>query len=805
MSREGFFYFSALVPNFREMLLHMRRILAPVVLLILAGMRADGQAALDSLAGHFMRYIKSDNTEKIFVLTDKAFYGTGETMWLKAWCLDSLSNRYIHKSKDLFVDLVDDKDSVVSQVLFSLALEHTNGKMTLPGTLKEGYYWLRGYTSNILKEDSSRIFVKPIYVINPNKPNPKALSTYATRSDAGAEDTSAPSLLFFPEGGSIISGTTATVGFRSLDSKGRPVNVTGYVTDTRNDTLAKFTTLFAGTGKFSFDAYNPRKYVAHIKWQNGRDLAFPLPLIDQFATQLSVVDQTDRVVHIRVSQGDSLYKKHKTTYLLGVSRDSLCFAATGTDMYEVNIQKGVFPQGMATLYLFDDKNRMVSQRTVYIDNDTNRIVSATDKSTYSPLEKVNMNIGVSPGGDTHTIKALLAVSVTDNRFSVNTPVVTAHHYSAEETDLLMLTRQDLYPGWKYGMDNRASVSQYADSNLLNIRGRVTDKKDRPLSGYIVNLFSRTQATIFQIDTTDANGRFRFSLPDYDDGTQFNLKLTNLKGESQDGKVILDKFPFPEFKTPTKLKKGFDQSELATIRSTRERLLDTAGEANGNLLKPAIVPGKTGATTIDPNKRVSPFSYIITPDKYYNDINGLVNAINTVPGFNSGIGSMSGATGTMGVQPIVVLDGVQLNLTGDVKSFLQTLDPTQIEFIEVLMGPLTALYGVQAAGGVLLIHQVTQGKEIAQVIDKGLTTIYPKGYFNQPDFSAPDYSKKDSKKSQPADRRSTLYWNANLLTDNNGKATLNFYTSNEQSTYSATIVGITDGGDIVSKRIQFRCQ
>jgi TonB-dependent Receptor Plug Domain len=781
----------------------MRRILPAAVVFIVVAIRVDGQASMDSLAGHFMRYVKSDNTEKVFILTDKAFYGTGETMWLKAWCLASLSNRYIHKSKTLFVDLVDDKDSVINQLVFNLALERTNGKITLPGTLKEGYYWLRGYTSNILREDSNRIFVKPIYLINPGKPNPKALSAYAIRSDAGVEeDTSAPRILFFPEGGSIISGTTATVGFHSLDSKGRPVGVTGYVTDTHNDTVAKFTTLLPGTGKFSFDAYNPRKYFAHIKWQNGRDVIYPLPLIDQFASQLSVVDQTDQVVHVRVSQGDSLYKKHKTTYLLGVSRDSLCFAATGTDMYEVNIQKANFPQGMATLYLFDDKNRMVSQRTVFIDNDTNRIVTATDKSTYSPLEKVNMNIGVAHGPDNQSIKALLAVSVTDNQFAANNPDVPLHHYTADETDLLMLTRQDLYQGWKYGMDSRASALEYEDSDLLSIKGRVTDKKDQPLMGCIVNLFSKSQGTIFLIDTTNTNGRFHFSLPDFDDGAQFNLKLTNLKGQGQDGKVILDKFPFPEFKTPHELKKGFAQSEIATIRRMRERVIDTTTNA---VMKPATVQGKTGAASIDPNKRVSPFSYIITPDKYYNDINGLVDAISAAPGFNAGLGSLNGATGSMGVQPLVVLDGVQMTLSGDVKSFLTTLDPTQIEFVELLYGPLTATYGVQGAGGIIMITEVTNGKEITQVTDKGVTTIYPKGYFNQPDFSGPDYSKKDPKKSPSTDHRSTLYWNANVLTDNNGKATLNFYTSNEQSTYSATIVGITDGGDIVSKRIQFRCQ
>ena len=101
------------------------------------------------------------------------------------------------------------------------------------------------------------------------------------------------------------------------------------------------------------------------------------------------------MLKMQVSLGDSLYKKHKVTRMLGMSRDSLCFAAEGTDMYQVNVPLAGFPLGRACFILFDDQGNIVSQRSVYTrSGDSGRIVAATDKTDYSPGDNVNLRIGV---------------------------------------------------------------------------------------------------------------------------------------------------------------------------------------------------------------------------------------------------------------------------------------------------------------------------------------------------------------------------------------------------------------------------
>jgi hypothetical protein len=793
-------------------------------LLLAAGLTiavaANGQSSLDDLAGKFVKYVRADRKEKLIVLTDKSFYSVGETIWLKAWCLDSLSNRFVYLSKNLFVDLVNDKDSVISQLLFNIPGRKTAGKVLLPANLDEGYYWLRAYTTRILKGDSGRIFVKPIYVVNPNKPNPRALAAHVNKLAAVSEDTSAPSVLFYPEGGSIISGTTASVAFRSISSQGKLVDVSGYVTDPLHDTVARFSSA-QGMGEFTFDAFNPRKYTAHIIW-GGRELNYPLPALDQFASQLTVIGRDDRSLKMQVSLGDSLYKKHKATRILGISRDSLCFAAVGTDMYQVNVPLANFPVGRACFFLFDEKDNLVSQRSVYIgSSDSGRIIAATDKADYSPGDKVNLSIGVKAEHNNPVMTTLLSVSVTDDRITGDhgraeedieglpaTDDAQFRGYSPAALDLLMLTEPPSYADWGKASANQGQdAARFVDSNLLNIRGKAVSKTNEPLRHYIVNLVS-SENGLFLADTTDMDGRFQFPVSEYDDGVKFNMKLTDIKGKGTEGKLVMDKLDYPQFRTPQALKRGFASEELSAIRRYRGTL-EASGQTetkDSTLLKPVTVEGRKKLPDYDEAKRASPFSDVIGPDQMRKGgVDEIYNALSSIPGFTSGV-NRNVSAGSMNVDAFLVLmDGVDINTGGDIKGFLESLDETNIEFIEVLKGPLTAIYGVQGAGGVILIHSVNGSAPVLQTNDQGVTTIHPKGYYNQSDVYASGYDKKKGSTAVTGTGdAATLYWNANIPTDNLGNAKVDFFTGRRQATYSAAIVGVTPGGDILEKKIQIKC-
>jgi len=305
------------------------------------------------------------------------------------------------------------------------------------------------------------------------------------------------------------------------------------------------------------------------------------------------------------------------------------------------------------------------------------------------------------------------------------------------------------------------------------------------------------------------------MSEYDDGTRFNMKLTTMKGRGTEGKLILDKIDYPKFSTPRALKRGFNPEELAMIRRYKEiqAASDQSFGKDSTVLKPVTVQGRKKLPDEDEAQRASPFSDVIGPDQLHQGgVDMVYNALSNIPGFTSGInqtasGSASSGSASSGTtSTLVLMDGVQVNTGGDLKGFFETIDESNIEFIEVLKGPLTAIYGMQGSAGVILVHTVNHNQSVVQVNDKGISTIYPKGYANQQDvFTAGSEKKKGSAATAGTVDASTLYWNANLLTDNLGNAKVDFFTGTRQATYSAAIVGITPGGDIVEKTIQIKCR
>ena len=787
----------------------------------------DAVPNLDALANQFMTSIKADNKEFVLVHTDKGVYNAGEAIWFQAYCLNEGSHKFFRRSRNLFVDLVNDKDSVVRQLILNLQMQKTNANIILPASLPEGYYWLRAYTKNILQEDANLIWVQPVYLINNESAHGKPRASKPSMIVRDTSDQSKPVITFFPEGGSIISGTDNVVAFRSWDQHGNPIDVSGYITDSYDTavSVSKFRTSMPGFGKFKFSAWKSRKYTAHIIWNGKKEFRYPLPLINQYGYQLSVTGDTPDGFTIQVSLGDSLYKKDKTSYLIGVSRDSLCFASVGSDMYVVNITKSRFPEGNATLLLFDDQGKIESQRSVYIPRKDIDVDLRTNKENYGPREKVDLSISLD-STDNKNEMALVSVAVTDDhlvnfhnqegnwvKWQRGNPELPASlaNPDAEEWDLLMLTQNNLFSDWKYNRNGTgfASESTLDDQDIMGISGKVLDKKDEPVPKQIVTLVSKQSGALFESDTTDDAGQFYFPFSDVD-GVPFSLRAVS--GTGQDKRIVMDSMRFPLVRTPAHLKKYFSAEEVDSIIALRNRepeVIVVAGR--GKELKPVIVRG-TQPSTYEQSKRMSQFTTIITSDEIERDrkgANNIGNILLRTPGLTlrNGFLVAQGGGRDMGAnsEPLIVVDGVPVKIDADITietnrspdiNYLNGME-SSIDFIEVLSGPQAAMYGMQGDNGAILVYS-ENGRNRGSTGNNGFLNYVHKGYFNSPEFPQPAYDKKEIKKAAVPDLRSTIYWSGNVLTDPKGKATLSFYTADEAASYTIIVTGVTSSGGLLYK-------
>ena len=65
---------------------------------------------------------------------------------------------------------------------------------------------------------------------------------------------------------------------------------------------------------------------------------------------------------------------------------------------------------------------------------------------------------------------------------------------------------------------------------------------------------------------------------------------------------------------------------------------------------------------------------------------------------------------------------------------------------------------------------------------------PLGWQKPARFYSPKYDSPESKRSKAKDNRITLYWNPAVKLDENGEATISFYTSDSDSQYRIEVEG-----------------
>jgi hypothetical protein len=379
----------------------------------------------------------------------------------------------------------------------------------------------------------------------------------------------------------------------------------------------------------------------------------------------------------------------------------------------------------------------------------------------------------------------------------------------EQMDILMMARntfKDMMLG-----NNRPVFYSDSDS-LLYIRGNAFLSNEKPAANKIATIFSKSTSAAFDIDTTSDAGRFVFPLTEYPDSTRFLIQVSSPQGAVERTDIILDKFKFPEVRTVLAREKF--TMRPTTVNHFLKVYPDTLSGIRGDELSPVTVKGyKKKDLSYDPSKRVSSDSKIVTSEDIGKGANSVSNAFLRVPGVQiingfvafNGVSSFSPGAST---EPMVLVDGIQVFPTAGglssspVLNYLDQLNPDDISFIEVLTGPQGSVYGVRGGNGVVLVNSKRM------VDDPGgnsPNTFLVRGYHTPPAFMMPDYSNAKMKAGKFNDFRSTLYWEAARLTDQNGQIKIPFFTADIAASYKVIITGITSRGDVIHRTISFRTE
>ncbi|MEP5612890.1 MAG: hypothetical protein ABJP45_11600, partial [Cyclobacteriaceae bacterium] len=138
-------------------------------------------------------------------------------------------------------------------------------------------------------------------------------------------------------------------------------------------------------------------------------------------------------------------------------------------------------------------------------------------------------------------------------------------------------------------------------------------------------------------------------------------------------------------------------------------------------------------------------------------------------------------------PLYLLDGTFVNA-----GVINSINPLDVLFVDILKGADAALFGSRGANGAIAVYTRREpAKEVAS--KSGALNMTHPGYYRAREFYTPDYQVVRDEHAKP-DVRSTLYWNPTVFTDTAGMDPLVFYTSDQKGEFDVSIEGITMNGD-----------
>jgi hypothetical protein len=353
-----------------------------------------------------------------------------------------------------------------------------------------------------------------------------------------------------------------------------------------------------------------------------------------------------------------------------------------------------------------------------------------------------------------------------------------------------------------------------EDSLFYIKGRLTTNKGEALANQTVNLISKEGDGIFMAATTDAGGRFLFPVAGYTEQTQFIIQAQTIKDKSVKPTIKLDSFSLPHVQLPAYLKRPLSIATTKRMAYLR-KYADTSFSSTGNgWLQQVRVDTKKKSADGDKTRKSS--SVLTSEQLMQLGMGNIGIGLLRMPGVQLiegivtfyGPSDMNGRTARS--EPMVLMDGNQLSLSGSAGGtssspliqFLNSLNPREIDYIEVFKGPEASIYGLRGGNGVISIKT---SSKIHQDFTSGEGNVFRfsgRGYAEPAVFPQPDHSQKEGDNVSSPDLRSTLYWNENKLVDKYGRSSFQFFTNDVPGTYQVVISGITTRGELIYKTLRF---
>ncbi|MBQ3255131.1 MAG: hypothetical protein IJA64_05310 [Rikenellaceae bacterium] len=626
---------------------------------------------------------------------------------------------------------------------------------------------------------------------------------------------------FMPEGGDLIAGTTQRVAFKAIGADGYGRDVVGVVREASGAEVCPFVAQHRGMGVFEFAPKAGTIYYAEVE-HNGRKVHYAMPAVKGDGCALRAEHEGDKWECEVLSSSEF---DRSTLGALVHSRGALVYMVNDVTG-RFSIPENVLLEGISQVAIYDRMTGTIYSERLLFRHPSEQFVvqTETDRPVTRKRQKVTLDIKVANASGI-TIKGDYAAAVTDRRMvrrnGTDENVVTsllltsdlggfvespADYFGVarEHTDLLMMTQ-----GWR-----RFVIGEVVcDSMALPTVGF---EQTQAIEGRVFNAFNRepkgAQLVVHDSYTKlfqhfelgdERNGKFRIEGLDFPDSTVFTVSALNRKGQDNvlGVEFVPTRLPFPKAQILARLKDGKIEEYIPSeyLNTNKEKYYQEGGMRVIDI-EEIVVKAKPLESSVF--KGVIPIHELPVAKfaKTHTTAWDLALKLHGVFAMPDGTFVTREKRGALTITEVLESEEVNLSPAKNVvpRIYVDDLETPIEELLQIPSEDVVSvslvpsyragLYGPDDLPQALIFYKLKPDHLRKYRKNASINSIAPLGYKPAVEFYQPKYDVPN----QP-DLRTTVAWVPAVQFDDEGRATIEFYTADRTTDYDVVVEGITDDG------------
>ena len=764
--------------------------------------------------------------------------------------VELISNQ-LYRDGTSFINYSEYQNDVVVRKKIRRIGNSFQGHIVVPEMNSTGRAILRAYTYWMLNRPVEYMFYKELELTNPMKDKLvmamaekmiKKKEAYLRigekspieKSKAAKQDSiERYDVQFLPESGNYIVGERTVVYVKSVGTKGMGASVYGEIYDEEEKVIAHYITDSLGFGRVEIAELPGDKLTASVKSDNGYEgkrVKLPKAKTDGVTIQgrfsvsgIEDYSQSDKV-QITVNTTGTLLSQGLRVYLHNGSEIYYSKDINNTEE-TLTVQMRSLTAGIHSVSVIDSEGNVYAERPLLVLPTEKEVLTlSTDSTEYGKRDVVDLSVKV-PASLLDSIYNF-SLSVTDMGLTEDKEKTTIQSYMLLKSELKGYI-EDIE--WYFNSTIPLSERILRGDLLLQTQGWryyeidkiVQGKSEQPyfgreyrqtLFGKVVNPIGLTKRATVSFLAPSINframgqidsGYFVLRDVDFPENTRFIVSAVGKNGKSKSHMPILQNDYFaPVYDYPEKGEKvEYTDSYKKAVESIYYGK-DDGDYAMAFELDPIVVTTQLitpkNSPSILPNYAIRKDWYRDALDiaPYVRDYDLLTYIVTTYTSiwFNSDgrflMGPSFGHSRRNQHVVQVYVNGIHIVPNEFYNHDVYDLKLSDIESMIYVSGlsatPFQpAICSTRYPSPVLMIK--TKPYTRTDLVPYNVSSAYPIGWQKPVKFYSPKYEATKRKKKE-TDNRITVYWNPSLKFDNDGKATVSFYTTDSHSKYRVEVEG-----------------